>query len=389
MDKIIILDSTFLVKKRLLHSIKEFINSHNKIGDIFIPETVLDEQVKFNMSILETEIIPFLRNYPILYKILDIDYDVSNFSFKLSESDKQKIYVYLRNYIIDLFKGKIIPYKSIELRDVYKRAMRKKAPFNNNSRKEKKNQHQKTSDSGFKDTLIWLSILNYNYDDYSEVIFISNDNDFQHNREKLIKEFFKKHNKPLEMHRNFPDINEDTGKENKDNTKEKETNNNRKIEENSSETLKNYRKVNSYRTDLNKILNEILMKTRPHELGSYSELRFDTNQSININEYNSFKQHIEEVINKNIMMTEIRPKFFLKPYLNEENIREHFKINIQSLINLLILMTEFEKALPDYTDAILSSINSEINETANINYEQGFITDYSNNITVDSEDLPF
>ena len=393
MDTIIILDSTLLRAKGIPRTLKKFIDVHKEKADIYIPEVVLDEQTRYYLRVLETEIHASLRNYPFFYEILNIDYEESDFSRRLSEIDKKNLAKHLRNDLIDIFDGNIIALKSIELRDVYRRAMLREAPFMNNANKKPKNQHKKTTDSGFKDTLIWLTILNYNYENYSEVVFVTNDDDFQDNQKVLIKEFKKLHGKPLEMLRDFPNINKDKDEKNlqthpKVEKKSTDTND-EKLEEKAEILLETYREIDFYRTELNQILENILMKNDESDWLAWNQLRFDINEPININEYDSFKNHLNNLVKQNIMSSEISPQEFLKSFLAKENIREYYGIRVQSVVNLLELIIKFEKALPEYTNSLLTAINSEINERAYIFDNEKFTTDYSNNIAISDDDLPF
>lgn len=148
--------------------------------------------------------------------------------------------------------------------------------------------------------------------------------------------------------------------------------------------------MSEFREKLNKIIDNTFAERVSDINGSRLESRFDINKSINISDYDSFKKHLNTLIKENIISDRISASIFLQPYLSEDNIREYNKINVGALAELLKLMTEFEKELPNYKDAFLSKINSRIDEIANINEMEYFMkTNYSTNIIIDDEDLPF
>lgn len=380
LNTIIILDTNFLRKKRLFKNIEYFIQSYENIADIFTTETVIDELTMFYKTIFFTEVLPQLEKYPSLYEILGIDYKISSFS-NISERDVAKE---IRLKLIDLFGGNIIAHRPVKINDIYKRAIQKKPPF---SGKDKK------SDDGFKDTMIWLSILNYSYENYANIIFVSNDNDFKNNKTEfsnrkkiLTKEFEKKHKKPIKIYGDAPEI---KGSD-LENSPSENSSSERSLEENPDEILKIYEKMSEFREKLNKIIDNTFAERVSDINGSRLESRFDINKSINISDYDSFKKHLNTLIKENIISDRISASIFLQPYLSEDNIREYNKINVGALAELLKLMTEFEKELPNYKDAFLSKINSRIDEIANINEMEYFMkTNYSTNIIIDDEDLPF
>lgn len=70
-------------------------------------------------------------------------------------------------------------------KEIVKRAVEKKPPFR---------QGEKSSDAGFKDTVIWMSLLNYeNLKKYDKVIFVSNDSGFNEKCKSEFEEKIMKH----------------------------------------------------------------------------------------------------------------------------------------------------------------------------------------------------
>ncbi len=92
-----------------------------------------------------------------------------------------------------LFASHVIPFsKTAELfSEILDRALKKLPPFSN---------VDNASDKGFKDCLIWLSMLSY-FKEYGEntVLFVSSDNGFKGNADVLCKEFKEITGKTLEI----------------------------------------------------------------------------------------------------------------------------------------------------------------------------------------------
>ena len=92
-----------------------------------------------------------------------------------------------------VFGSNIIPFSKDEeaFSEILERAYQKQAPFLSDP---------KASDKGFKDALIWLSLLNFfKHNGSSYVVFISDDNGFKNNAKVLSEEFFEATGKTIEI----------------------------------------------------------------------------------------------------------------------------------------------------------------------------------------------
>lgn len=91
----------------------------------------------------------------------------------------------VQNKYNHLFENKIIPFSKSEenYSIIIDRVYKKIPPFING-----------TSDKGFKDTILWLSLIDYfsNNKNFKSVVFVSNDHGFTENIETLEKEFLDK-----------------------------------------------------------------------------------------------------------------------------------------------------------------------------------------------------
>nr|WP_192988492.1 PIN domain-containing protein [Carnobacterium mobile] len=366
MNKIIIFDTNILIKKRLLKNVKLLIDQQKKIGDVYITETVLDEFTNFNHSIMKTEVVDTLNNYSFMYNLLDVHYDIQKINSIGTSKD-------IKHTIKKLFEDNIIGLDTIKLDDVYRRAITKVPPFN----------ASKSSDKGFKDTIIWLSILNYDYSNYSEVIFITDDNIFSQYKDELQKEFSEKHNKSISI---FKDpLSENVVTPEKTSEKTKISEDNRMTESYSESVLEDYHKINDFRNDLDQVLNDIIyFISINYDYSQDYELRFIIHKYINIEDLELFRIHLTTLVSNNILSQKISVMDFLKPYSNRENVTEYQSIEIDSVFKLLEIISEFQKILPKYTNAFLSVINDRINnETYRLDVPSG------NPIEISDDDLPF
>lgn len=101
----------------------------------------------------------------------------------------------VQNNYIHLFPNKIIPFSKSEetYAEIIDRVYKKTAPF-----------IAKSSDKGFKDTILWLSLIDYfsKNTDFDSVTFVSNDHGFTENTEVLRAEFKEKTKLDIEIKSN-------------------------------------------------------------------------------------------------------------------------------------------------------------------------------------------
>ena len=112
---------------------------------------------------------------------------------KSYEKNAEEYRVGIQSNYDGLFASHVIPFsKTSELfSEVLDRAYKKLPPFSN---------ADNASDKGFKDSLIWLSILSYFKESgENSVIFVSSDNGFKSNADDLCKEFKEITGKTLEI----------------------------------------------------------------------------------------------------------------------------------------------------------------------------------------------
>lgn len=188
-EKAILLDTNFIVEQK--DKIRKTLSKLSENHDVYITELSINERI--GQKIVEAE--------KIYKKIEDAEREFKDYAtIKITKNYNEKIkfikQVTLKHYN-DFFSEKIIPLLSEKevLNEVLERVYIKKAPFNSTPG---------SSDKGFKDTLLWLSAIEYfkNYANYSEIVFITNDNGFLSNESELAKEFQAKTNIPIIFKKN-------------------------------------------------------------------------------------------------------------------------------------------------------------------------------------------
>lgn len=131
-------DLNIFAVKRL----REFIENNNvSTVELCFPEIVLEEWIIFKKN----QINGFVRNAHSSLKKLE---EVGHKKVNLGTVDIEKKLKEIKNKIIEKYKIKIIPTPEINMLDIIKRALIKKAPFKKGGK----------SDPGFKDSVIFFSI---------------------------------------------------------------------------------------------------------------------------------------------------------------------------------------------------------------------------------------
>lgn len=97
----------------------------------------------------------------------------------------------LETWMNNMFGENIIKFdNTVFMKDLLRRAKYKTPPFNNS---------EKSSDKGFKDTLIFLNIKKYSTETKNDLFFITNDKGFINNKNELEKEFLEETNNNLSI----------------------------------------------------------------------------------------------------------------------------------------------------------------------------------------------
>lgn len=173
------------------YDLTEFIKRHNLKYNfmVLIPEIVINElcqqqydSYNTNLKTLETNFRNFTNLNGFALKKIEIDYH-------------EYIHDKMKNYL-EVEKVSVLKTCSMSaFEDIVKRAINKKPPF------EGKN---KESDKGFKDTIIWESIIEFAKINEGEFLFYTHDKRFQDNeKEFLLKEFNDKTSQKIDIFDNI------------------------------------------------------------------------------------------------------------------------------------------------------------------------------------------
>jgi hypothetical protein len=188
-DKVsIILDTNFLISYKA-----DLLNIHKKLSEsynVFVSEVSIQERV--SQKYLELK-----DKYNNIEKFKNDNLNFVEIKYHHSFEDIYEIYKNkIQNNYKDLFGNNIIQFNENDysLNLVMERVYKKLPSFNN---------LENASDKGFKDTLIWLSILNYfKKSGGNNSIFITNDNFFLKYTDALCNEFYTITGKNIEIKEN-------------------------------------------------------------------------------------------------------------------------------------------------------------------------------------------
>ena len=174
--KAIILETNFIYQNaKTLEKIVEELSEH---GTIYVTQVTVDERIAQSIRELRTQ----YRELDQKRKAEYHHFAKISFTMKLEEAEEYYRKGIQANYE-KVFHERIIPFSADEqmFRVVLQRANDKKAPFVD---------AENASDKGFKDTLIWLSILDYFKEKgEDEVVLVTDDKIFTKNISDLKKEF--------------------------------------------------------------------------------------------------------------------------------------------------------------------------------------------------------
>ena len=144
MKNVVIVDTNFLVNNT--GNIKEIVKElQEKEIEVYVPELVKEEFINIQLRKLE-EAYSKLENLKNLQKIIDLKYRKKEVTRKMIEGTYNNIFE-------ENFKNKIIVYNKEGMLDrMLERNKYKKPPFYNENN---------SSDKGFKDTIILLTIIDF------------------------------------------------------------------------------------------------------------------------------------------------------------------------------------------------------------------------------------
>lgn len=353
MKNIVIVDTNFLVNN--IGNIKEIVKElTDKEIDVYVTETVKEEFINIQLRKLE-ETYNKIENIKNSQKIIDLKYRKKEVSRKIVEEAYNNIFE-------QNFKNKIITYKKDNMLDrILQRNKYKQPPFYNESN---------SSDKGFKDTIILLTILDFinTFEDEATFYFITSDNGFIKYKKEIEKEVFEKSIKSIII------------LDGKDKNKlYKELNISEEQLEHKEEQENIFAKkeidLEEVRRRINELMDIFIWTTSFDYYGNpQDERRFQISLYIDNERTENFLNSIDYVIEENIFRNEILVENFFET-------NDHVSSSYSISINTMKEISELYKNIKDtkYKEAFINYISQRINE----NKVNDIFTIESN------DDLPF
>lgn len=185
--KAFVFDTNFIVQnKKLTDVIDKLKDSYN----LYVTQLSIDERIA--QQVRERNVV-----YDEAEKLQQENLNLLSVHFKKSKDEiKEYVKTGVQRIYSEAFGDTIIEYSTTadSFKRVIQRANDKLPPFSND---------KNASDKGFKDCLLWFSILDYfRCHGENEVLFITNDQGFLKNKEYLIAEFKKETGKIIEIESN-------------------------------------------------------------------------------------------------------------------------------------------------------------------------------------------
>lgn len=353
MKNIVIVDTNFLINNT--GNIKEIIEelTSNDI-EVYVPEIVKEEFINIQLRKLE-ETYNKLESLKKSQKIIDLKYRKKELSRKMVEDAYDKIFE-------NNFNDKIIIYNREEmLNRVLQRNRYKQPPFYNESN---------SSDKGFKDTIIFLTVLDFiiDFKDEANFYFITSDNGFIKYKKEIEKEIFEKSIKNITIL---------DGKDKNKLYKELNIVENQQIQQDEQENIFSKKEIDieEIRKQINNLMDKFTWATSFDFYGNEQEVRrFDISNYISSDDTEKFLNSIDDVLEDNIFRNTILIEAFFE---TEDWVFSKYSIDIDTMKEI----SQLYKTVKDtkYKEAFVKYVSQRINENK-----------VTNMFTTDSDDdLPF
>ena len=354
MDKIIILDTNFLVANT--GKINEIIPKLEKNNyHVYVPKMVQEEYINIQLRKIK-ELYKKIENIKNNNDFLNLKYENEEKVLKWNENG------YNRSFK-DYFGNNIIEYERNNILDnVLARNRYKEPPFYD---------EPNSSDKGFKDTIIWLSIkefINKYENDETFFYYITSDNGFIKYKDSLEKEIENKHFEIVDI----KDANKLYSKFSIEVAENQE-----EIEENIFDSISNELNLDEAREKINNLMWEFNNYVNVDYYGNENvENRYIIKKLISYNETEIFLNHISRVIKDNFFRKTINPESIFP--IECEVYSNGAEINLDTLRDIDVLYHQVSKT--EYKKAFIQFIMQKINENK-VN-EVTFIN-------AEDDDLPF
>lgn len=347
-DNIFILDTNFIIEHK--DNFKKVLEDLSDHGDVYVTQVSICERLYQEYNEMRTKydnIKEFQKKYS----------NYANIDITISFEDRfKKLEKAIQNSYATYF-NKILKYDINNISEIIlDRAFKKPPPFSTDP---------KASDKGLKDSLLWLSIINYFKvsDECKQITFITSDKGFLNNRDALLDEFRTLTKKDIQFEDNSlykKLLDNYTEPEKKVEVKKQLTITEKKeLREEVSSAISNICEIEMYNMGFE---DYILEKT--FSISSY----IDTDLlSIILDDLKDFLDN--NVFKKHIKPSEVFGDFF--------SIIDLYNIPIENVEEVINLYNKFKEIYPEYLEQFLKTACDIINKNY-VNEKQPF-----------DEDLPF
>lgn len=338
-SKALIFDTNFIIEhSKDLNSVVAELNKH---FEVFITQLSIDERI--SQQYLELK-----EKYNKITNAIDEYASIATITLKQDFEDREKKQ---RKIIQDnyekLFCKNIISFSKSEntFSLIIDRVYKKIPPFLTGN---------KSSDKGFKDTILWLSLMDYfkNNKKFSSIIFVSNDSGFIENKSFLIKEFKEYTNSDIEIYKNEY-LNEFLKK------------NEESINEDTSVFSLNFDELSQLRAEINENINSVCSTYYWNEYFEQNLLcaTFNNLEYITLEQVVEMMQNLETVIKNNLFNTDLYVTDFMDSKIQFKNV---LPIPIENIEILCKTYKELQKShedlLPQFYNVVMNRMNQNYQE---------------------------
>lgn len=349
--KAFVFDTNFIIQTKALD---EVIANLSDRFSVYVTEVSVEERMAQQCRELKArydELEKTKEKYGDLAKII---------LFKTFSERENTLRSLVRKKYEDTFGNHLIPFSkdSAMLSVVFDRANKKLPPFSTDER---------ASDKGFKDTLIWESILAFFKESgEDEVLFITDDSGFTKNAEELCKEFATVTNKALSIHPNSyyrellkPEL----------------------VEEPKPQIqLPNVEKLRE------RIHNTIFFLCDIETIGQWGdeeyEKTFTINKLVDIDYVQKVFDNLGTIVLSHLFETELSASVVME--LDDRITDTEYRIPMYALENAVKLYNDIINQYPEYVEQFYSAAVSIINQ----NYKEPEKS-YPEFVELDDDELPF
>lgn len=336
--KAFIFDTNFILQNKQLNEVVE------KLKDdyvLYVTQISIDERINQVCKEVQKEydLIEDKKKAWENYATISVTRDFKIYSSIISKTMQ-------KNYD-NLFKNCVIPYaKSAKtFETILDRAYKKVPPFKEGE-----------SDNGFKDSLMWVSIMDYFKEKGPKsVLFLTDDKGFLKQKEKLVEEFNNFTSKSIQIENNeYYKLMGQTAKEEK------------------KEKIKlDYKEI---REKIDKVLYNICWTTAyDNDWGEYNVRTFVVRKKVDCQYVKIILSQLKDFVDKHIFTTKVRASDFLE--LDNRVEEDNYPIMMNYVEEFKELYEMIMKDFSDYEEQFYIAVAKIIND--NYEYKKNYI-DYNN-----------